>query len=82
MSVRELSFDYVEKKVRKKKFGFLGTITPEGRPHVAGIMYAVSPPHQKLYLSPPIFAYNFKATQKFFPSTIQMGKKPFIVEDL
>ncbi|MHA1428356.1 MAG: pyridoxamine 5'-phosphate oxidase family protein, partial [Candidatus Helarchaeota archaeon] len=50
MSVRELSFDYVEKKIRKKKFGFLGTITPEGRPHVAGIMYAVSPPHQKLYL--------------------------------
>ncbi|MFX1294459.1 MAG: pyridoxamine 5'-phosphate oxidase family protein [Promethearchaeota archaeon] len=50
MFVRELPFNYVEKKLRKKKFGFLGTITPEGSPHVAGVMYAVSPPQEKLYL--------------------------------
>lgn len=48
MSVRNLPFKYVEKQLRKKKFGFLGTITPDGRAHVAGVMYSVSPPGKKL----------------------------------
>ncbi len=50
MPVRELPFDYVEKQLRKKKFGFLGTITPDGRSHIAGVMYAVSLPSEKLSL--------------------------------
>jgi hypothetical protein len=50
MPVREVAFEDIEKQLRKKKFGFLGTITQEGRAHVAGTMYAVSPPHEKLAL--------------------------------
>ena len=50
MSVREVSFDKIEKKLRKKKFGFIGTVTPEGRAHVAGVVYAVSPPGEEFYL--------------------------------
>jgi len=50
MAIREVSFDYVDKQLRKKKFGFLGTITREGKPHSAGVMYAVSSPREKLGL--------------------------------
>jgi len=48
MSVRELSFNYIEKKMRKKNFGFLGTLNPEGTVHLTGIMYAVSPNKETL----------------------------------
>ena len=33
-------FDYVEKQLRKKNFGILTTVTPEGRPHSVGVVYA------------------------------------------
>ena len=50
MSIREVPFEKIEKKIRKCKFGFLGSITSEGRPHVAGVMYAVSIPGNDLSL--------------------------------
>lgn len=50
MSIREVPFNKIIKKIRKNKFGFLGTVTPEGRPHVAGVMYALSPPGEKISL--------------------------------
>ena len=48
--MRELDFKVVEKKLRKNKFGFLSSITAEGRVHVAGIVYAVSLPGKKFCL--------------------------------
>ena len=50
VSIREVPFEKIEKKIRKCKFGFLGSITSGGRPHVAGVMYAVSPPGDDLAL--------------------------------
>ena len=37
-------FHYVEKQLRKKNFGILSTVTPEGRPHSVGVIYAMAPP--------------------------------------
>ena len=37
------TFAYVEKMLHKKNFGVLTTITPEGKPHSVGVVYAVSP---------------------------------------
>ena len=36
-------FDYIEKQLRKKTFGILTTVTPQGRPHSVGVVYAVAP---------------------------------------
>lgn len=36
------SFDYVEKQLLKKTFGILTTVTPEGRPHSVGVVYAMA----------------------------------------
>jgi Pyridoxamine 5'-phosphate oxidase len=44
------SFDYVEKQLRKKNFGILSTVTPEGRPHSVGVVYAVAPSDQPFCL--------------------------------
>lgn len=46
------SFAYVEKQLRRKIFGVLSTVTPEGRAHSAGVVYGVSPPGSpfRLYL--------------------------------
>lgn len=46
------SFAYVEKQLRKKNFGILGTVTPQGRPHSVGVVYSVAPREQpfSLYL--------------------------------
>ncbi len=38
------TFTYIEKLLRTKNFGVLTTITPEGKPHSVGVVYAVSPP--------------------------------------
>ena len=38
------NFEYVEQAVRKKTFGVLTTIDPEGRPHSTGVLYGVAPP--------------------------------------
>ncbi len=45
-------FSYVEKQLRRKNFGILTTVTPEGRPHSVGVVYAVAPPDMpfSLYL--------------------------------
>jgi len=37
------TFAYVEKLLRRKNFGVITTITPEGRPLSVGVVYAVSP---------------------------------------
>lgn len=46
------SFAYVEKQLRKKNFGILSTISPQGRPHSVGVVYAIAPSKQpfSLYL--------------------------------
>jgi hypothetical protein len=41
-----LTFAYVEKLLRTKNFGVLTTITPVGKPHSVGVVYAVSPPSE------------------------------------
>jgi hypothetical protein len=43
-------FDYIEKQLRKKTFGILTTVTPQGRPHSVGVVYAVAPPGQPFCL--------------------------------
>jgi general stress protein 26 len=50
MSTRVLPFHYVEKELRRKHFGILGTVTPDGRSHSTAIVYGVSPPEAKLAL--------------------------------
>ena len=44
------SFGYVEKELRKKNFGILTTITPQGRPHSAGVVYGLAPVNQPFAL--------------------------------
>jgi len=41
-------FDIVEREVRKKTFGVISTVDSKGRPHSTGIIYAVSPPGERL----------------------------------
>ncbi|MHA2091773.1 MAG: pyridoxamine 5'-phosphate oxidase family protein [Candidatus Kariarchaeaceae archaeon] len=49
MASRTLAFELVEKHIRKKDFGILGTVS-NSRPHSTGILYAVSPPNQRFLL--------------------------------
>ncbi len=42
------SFRYVEKAVRKRKFGVLSVVDPKGSPHSTGILYGVSHPDSRL----------------------------------
>jgi general stress protein 26 len=44
------TFEFVEKKVRKKSFGVLTTIDSKERPHSTGIIYAVSSPDKPFTL--------------------------------
>ena len=44
----EHSFEYVEKKVRKRKFGVLSVVDSKGRPHSTGIIYGASNPESDL----------------------------------
>lgn len=41
------SFKFVEKQIRKKSFGILSTVSPQGRAHSTGILYGVSLPTKK-----------------------------------
>ncbi|MBK5115109.1 MAG: pyridoxamine 5'-phosphate oxidase family protein [Candidatus Heimdallarchaeota archaeon] len=50
MSSYGKSWEYVEKQIRKKTFGILGTVSPKGRSHTSGIVYGVSPPKEKFRL--------------------------------
>ena len=36
-------FEYVERMLRRKNFGVLGTISHDGSPHSVGVVYAVGP---------------------------------------
>lgn len=44
------SWEFVEKQIRKKTFGILGTVSPLGNAHTSGIVYGVSPPQEKFRL--------------------------------
>ena len=48
--VTRFTFEFVEKKVRKKTFGVLTTIDSKGRPHSTGIIYAVGSPEKHFAL--------------------------------
>jgi hypothetical protein len=39
-----VSFDQVVQELRRRAFGVLSTVTPEGRPHAVGVVYGVSLP--------------------------------------
>ena len=48
--MKRFTFEFVEKKVRKKTFGVLTTIDSKDRPHSTGIIYAVGPPDKSFAL--------------------------------
>ncbi len=50
MPERTLPFDYVEKQLRRRNFGIIGTVTPDGRSHSTSVIYAVSRPGGNLAL--------------------------------
>jgi hypothetical protein len=45
-----LSFEQVEKELRKKSFGVLGTVSPSGKSQSTGIAYALSTPQSTFSL--------------------------------
>lgn len=45
-----ISFDRVERALRKRTFGTLSTLTERGTPHATGVIYAVSVPGEPLAL--------------------------------
>ena len=48
--MNQFTFDFIEKKVRRKTFGVLTTIDSKGRPHSTGIVYATGPPEKPFAL--------------------------------
>jgi nitroimidazol reductase NimA-like FMN-containing flavoprotein (pyridoxamine 5'-phosphate oxidase superfamily) len=46
-----LTFDRVVSELRRRDFGVLSTVTPDGRPHSVGVVYGVSPPGRPFRLS-------------------------------
>ncbi len=42
--MKNVSFGQVEKELRGRTFGILGTISPDHRPHSTGVVYGVSTP--------------------------------------
>ncbi|MHA2118070.1 MAG: pyridoxamine 5'-phosphate oxidase family protein [Candidatus Thorarchaeota archaeon] len=50
LSDRGITFDFIEKEIRKKTFGVLSVVDAKGRPHSTGILYGVSPPKSKFAL--------------------------------
>ena len=69
-SARVLSFEQVEKHIRKKDFAILGTVSNDGKPHSTGILYAVSPPGQKFLL--------YIITGKKYKKTKNIIKNPHV----
>jgi hypothetical protein len=45
-----LTFDRVVSELRRRDFAVLSTVTPEGRPHAAGVVYGVSRPGRPFQL--------------------------------
>lgn len=50
MTEDETSFDAVERAIRRRTFGTLSTLTRHDAPHATGVVYAVSPPAERLRL--------------------------------
>jgi nitroimidazol reductase NimA-like FMN-containing flavoprotein (pyridoxamine 5'-phosphate oxidase superfamily) len=48
MSQNQLTFEFVERQIRKKTFGILSTVSAGGRAQSTGVLYGVSPPDAKL----------------------------------
>jgi len=48
---KKFAFDFLEKNIRKATFGILSTVSEKGWPQSSGIVYGVSPPSSKFYLS-------------------------------
>ena len=48
---KKFTFDFIEKNIRKATFGILSTVSDKGWPQSSGIIYGVSPPSSKLYLT-------------------------------
>ncbi len=47
MKKHRVSFEVVEREVRKKSFGVLSVVDSKGCPHSTGILFGVSPPQSK-----------------------------------
>lgn len=47
---KQITFDYLEKQLRKKSFGLLGTVSPRGWSQTSGVSYAVAPPGSPFYI--------------------------------
>ncbi|MFW9851206.1 MAG: pyridoxamine 5'-phosphate oxidase family protein [Candidatus Thorarchaeota archaeon] len=47
-SQKPLTFDDIEKHVRRRKFGIISTVDTKGLPHSTGILFGVSPPESPL----------------------------------
>ena len=45
-----ISFDDVERALRRQTFGTLSTLTEQGTPHATGVVYAVSAPDEPVML--------------------------------
>jgi len=58
MNKHQFSFSFIENQIRKKTFGIITTINPDGTPHTTGICYGVSPPSSK-------FCFYFLTSKKY-----------------
>ncbi len=70
MVKNSISFDFVEKQIRKKTFGILTTISPKGRAQSTGILYGVSPPNSKFSL--------YLLTSKDYKKVENIQNNPYI----
>lgn len=50
MQERVLPFEYIERQLRGKSFGIIGTITGNERSHSTAVCYGMSPPSEKFAL--------------------------------
>lgn len=50
MVKRDLTFDFVEREIRKKTFGIISTIDQNGHSHSTGIVYGIAPSNSKFAL--------------------------------
>jgi uncharacterized protein YhbP (UPF0306 family) len=56
-----ITFDGIERALRRQTFGTLSTLTERGTPHATGVIYAVSPPGEPLILYATTRTTNRKA---------------------
>ncbi|MHA2028573.1 MAG: pyridoxamine 5'-phosphate oxidase family protein [Candidatus Kariarchaeaceae archaeon] len=67
---RKLPFTTVEKYIRQKDYGILGTIDDKGFPHSTSVLYGVSPPNEMFSL--------YVVTGKSYKKTINIRGCPNI----